>query len=270
MRWIKLEDGTWGLVVLPLHGRGNRDGEGDPVKVLLYQPPVPLNDPAGQWKSSVIANQILHMTHNFQVMPESGRGRKVSILIASREGLAHAYLDPKKKIPMIGWSVTSWAAGLSINGKPVEPTPGFQGAGEVRVGKLPDGSPLTATVEPMHGTDLCIYPHPMRRTLLTNKLVEGHALACGQFIDGSPGDQIVVGWRGTVNDPASSIGLSIWVPLDTKGDKWSETVIDLDGMACEDLQLADLNGDGKLDIVASGRRTHNVKIYFNETAQPKP
>ena len=30
-------------------------------------------------------------------------------------------------------------------------------------------------------------------------------------------------------------------------------------------QLADLDGDGKLDIIASGRATKNVKIYFNET-----
>ena len=44
-------------------------------------------------------------------------------------------------------------------------------------------------------------------------------------------------------------------------------MIDPDGMACEDLQLADLNGDGKLDIVASGRATKNVKIYFNRTAK---
>jgi hypothetical protein len=34
-------------------------------------------------------------------------------------------------------------------------------------------------------------------------------------------------------------------------------------MACEDLCLADLDGDGKLDIIASGRATKNVKIYYN-------
>jgi hypothetical protein len=36
-------------------------------------------------------------------------------------------------------------------------------------------------------------------------------------------------------------------------------------MACEDLQVADLDGDGHLEIIAAGRRTHNVKIYFNDS-----
>jgi hypothetical protein len=38
-------------------------------------------------------------------------------------------------------------------------------------------------------------------------------------------------------------------------------------MACEDLVLADLNGDEKLDIIASGRRTKNVKVYWNTPKQ---
>jgi hypothetical protein len=36
-------------------------------------------------------------------------------------------------------------------------------------------------------------------------------------------------------------------------------------MACEDLQLGDLDGDGRPDIAASGRATKNVKLYFNDT-----
>ena len=50
-------------------------------------------------------------------------------------------------------------------------------------------------------------------------------------------------------------------------DRWRETVIDDGGMACEDLALADLDSDGRLDIIASGRATKNVKIYWNETEE---
>jgi hypothetical protein len=35
-------------------------------------------------------------------------------------------------------------------------------------------------------------------------------------------------------------------------------------MACEDLCLADLDGNGKLDIIAAGRATKNLKIYLNQ------
>jgi len=41
-------------------------------------------------------------------------------------------------------------------------------------------------------------------------------------------------------------------------------VIDHNTMACEDLKLADLNQDGRLDIIAAGRKTKNVNVYWNE------
>jgi hypothetical protein len=40
-------------------------------------------------------------------------------------------------------------------------------------------------------------------------------------------------------------------------------VVDAGGVATEDLVVADFNGDGRLDIVAGGRATHNVKLYVN-------
>ena len=36
------------------------------------------------------------------------------------------------------------------------------------------------------------------------------------------------------------------------------------GVAVEDLVVADLNADGRPDIVAGGRSTGNVRIFFNE------
>jgi ubiquinone/menaquinone biosynthesis C-methylase UbiE len=43
--------------------------------------------------------------------------------------------------------------------------------------------------------------------------------------------------------------------------------IDDGGMACEDALAADLDGDGNPEIVAGGRATHNVKIYWIQTPQ---
>jgi hypothetical protein len=36
-------------------------------------------------------------------------------------------------------------------------------------------------------------------------------------------------------------------------------------MACEDLKTADLNNDGKPDIIAAGRASKNLVIYWNQT-----
>ncbi|HEV7866858.1 MAG TPA: FG-GAP repeat protein, partial [Chthoniobacteraceae bacterium] len=252
MRWIKLEGGKWGLVVLPLHGRGNKNGEGAPVKVLLYHPPTPLNDPAGEWKNEVI-NESMHMTHNFHV-PAPGR---TAIQIGGKEGVWVV-----TKLDANGWN--SMNLSDPEQGAPI----GKSGVGELRVGRLPNAETLITTVEPMHGNALVAYTRdksgPRERRVLTEKLTEGHALACGDLL-GVKSDQIVVGWRGAPGKEGSTTGVAVWTALDDKGGKWRETMIDPDGMACEDLQLADLNGDGKLDIVAAGRATRNVKIYFNET-----
>ena len=76
-------------------------------------------------------------------------------------------------------------------------------------------------------------------------------------------DQVVVGWRGNPQNP-KPVGIHLWTPLDLAAGKWRDSVVDDGGIACEDLQVADLNGDGKLDIVGAGRASHNLKLYVNE------
>ncbi len=36
------------------------------------------------------------------------------------------------------------------------------------------------------------------------------------------------------------------------------------GVAVEDLTAADLNGDGRIDLIAVGRKTKNLRVYWNE------
>jgi hypothetical protein len=38
-------------------------------------------------------------------------------------------------------------------------------------------------------------------------------------------------------------------------------------MACEDAVCADLDGDRDLEIIAAGRRSKNIKIYWNQRNQ---
>ena len=262
MKWLKLEDGKWGLVVVPLHGRGNKNGEGPAVKVICYRKPA---DVRAEWGTEVI-DESMHMTHNFHLTAKWHKAMDDEILFAGKEGVALA--SPR----LMSSSVLKAAAKAGEE---------MSGAGEIRDGWLVEkGWPWSqdkrwlfyATIEPMHGNRLVVTPQgPLanrgdlpKRHVLTDKLIEGHALACGDLLD-VKSDQIVVGWRGNPLNPANNTGVHVWTPLDGLGKEWRDSAVDDGGMACEDLVLADLNGDGKLDIVASGRATHNVKVYFNET-----
>ena len=261
MRWVQLGEKEWGLVVLPLHGRGNKNGEGAPVKVLFYRKPA---DVKAEWKSTVV-HESLHATHNLDPYPKNeGRG---GFRICGREGI-HAVgmqrtegggADLPDFLPM----------GFRILGKNdhFAEFSEFEGAGEVRMGQLPKGGNLIATVEPMHGNKLVAYLYPagdkspnVPRHLLTDKLSQGHALACADVL-GTGSDQIIVGWRGA--KPGDSVGLAVWTALDDKDEQWRETVIDKE-TACEDLAVADLDGDGKPDVIAAGRASHNLRILWND------
>jgi len=86
----------------------------------------------------------------------------------------------------------------------------------------------------------------------------GHALWTADM-DGDGSDEIVFGHSDTPEVP----GVNIYRGLDESGEKWEKHVIDAGGMATEDLVVADFTGDGRPDIVAGGRATHNVKLYVN-------
>jgi hypothetical protein len=95
------------------------------------------------------------------------------------------------------------------------------------------------------------------RTVIESEIAGGHALGWADF-DGDGDDELAVGWR------EGKPGVAIY-DVDRSGTLKSKTMVDEGGMATEDLVVADLNADKRPDIVASGRATRNVKIYWNET-----
>lgn len=243
IRWVKNPSGKFDLVSVPLHGRGNKPatGEGDGVKILALKPPPNPKDP---WLTELL-NDKLHKTHNFDPAPVGP-----ALFIASKEGV---FLLERNRGIVVPTQITGTESG---------------GAGEVRYG-IYGFEPFVAAVEPMHGTNLVVYAKgPAKfwtRNVLDSSLADGHALACGN-LDGKPGDEIVVGWRA-MGKPGVKVGIKLFTAAAPGPSAWTSTLVDDNTMACEDLCLADLDGDGRLDIIAAGRATKNVKVYFNQGAK---
>ena len=249
MKWVRGLDGTYSLVVAPLHGRGNKNGEGAGVKVLSYQKPA---DPKAAWKTSIISDSM-HATHNFDIPPTSP-SEPENIVLCGREGVVR--LSPTTS----GTWNQQWITRHSGD---------LKGAGEVRWGVFSNGSPYVATIEPMHGNNLCIYVPPpegpkdkeWNRLVLDDKLADGHAIACYDLL-GLGNRQIIVGWRA-MNKIGTRVGVKLFSTTKEDGSGWQQTMIDDNKMACEDAVVADLDGDKDQDIVAAGRGTKNLKVYWN-------
>src|SRR5262249_12497437 len=152
---------------------------------------------------------------------------KGEILVAGKEGVFY-----------LAKTNGSWRSQLLGGNREGETS--FKGAGEVRDGLLPNGHRFLATVEPMHGTQLVVYAAPTEpatntpwsRQLIDQTLAEGHALACRDVL-GTGSDQIIIGWRG--KNPQGKVGIKLFQASNSEGTKWSESPLDDNGMACEDL-----------------------------------
>lgn len=241
IRWADVDgDSDRELVVAPLHGRGTKgpDWEGQGARILVFTPPA---NPAKEPWPVEVADDTLHILHNF--LPANiDEDPQEELLTASREGVN--VIERKGK--------DAWTRTLIGEGSP----------GEIKLGRAA-GRRMLATIEPWHGQSVVIYAEQSgkwARTVIESEISDGHALGWADF-DGDGSDELAVGWRNVKPGPP---GVAIY-KVDRDGKLQSKVMVDDGGMATEDLVVADLNGDKQPDIVASGRATRNVKIYWNET-----
>ena len=253
IRWVKDPSG-WALWSVPLHGRGNKDGQGAGVRIQRLRPAADRRQP---WTIETVSDQW-HKTHNFDPVIRAGASSVNAVLVGSAEGAFRGVLAGAGAAAAAGGPVSWTQVGGPDNG----------GVGEIR--SLGDAQGSVVGISPMHGNQLVVFHPPApgskamgRREVIDDGLIDGHALACGDLLGiGQP--QIVAGWRAMGRPRSVKVGVALYVPV---AGRWMKVSVDDDGMACEDLTLADLDGDGRLDIVASGRSTHNLKVYFNESTR---
>ena len=197
----------------------------------------------------------LHVIHNFVPLLDSNR-----LLLASYEGV---YLSRRRSRSQDPGSALLYAAN-QYNPK------GSRGASEIKATAGLGEGPTIATIEPWHGNQVVVSrlsaDNSWDRKIIDDHLRWGHGLWFAD-LDGDKINELIVGVR---DDPAKDDkfkerrGVRVYKCTDGKGEKWTRQMVDDGGVAVEDLTAADLDGDGKIDIIAVGRQTHNLRIYWNK------
>ena len=252
LRWGDLDgDGKPELVHAPIFGPGSHGPhDAKPSHLWAFRMPSRPGDAWERWK----IDETLTVLHGLYIADLDQDGRD-EILAASFEGIFRFELEGEG--PTARWRKVHVAPGA----EPVDDKPGTaRGTSEVVPGHLGPGRPILAAIEPWHGHQVVVYtPDEAGRTwsrrVLDDTLSEGHALVVADF-DGDGLDEIVAGWR------RDGGGLRLYDPADATGDRYA--TVDLDrGITVEGAVAADLNLNGKLDLVVIASRSNNLVWYEN-------
>lgn len=252
MHWADWDsDGAAELIVAPLKGP-NSSGpkfEDIPVRLSAFIPGKnPARDP---WTNQVIEVPLFVM-HNFDaIKPNNG---PVELITASFQGvhiLSRNSADRSVKLRRIGTGYEAQAPA--------------KGSSEVRLGILDSKTRFAATIEPWHGNQVVVYEEPTgnqaQDTLWTRKVIDeqlkwGHAVVAVN-LDSDPQDEIAIGVRDEAQPHRCGVRI-----YDRRSDgSWSRKLVEPGQVAVEDMIAADLDSDGKPELIAVGRATHNAVIY---------
>jgi hypothetical protein len=261
VRWADLEgNGQLNLVVAPLLGAG--------AKPPNYQVSAPLSwidfhrdqRDAWTWQAPRLIDDSLTVVHAINILDWDGDGRD-EILTASFEGV-HLFHSTGLG-EHLHWTKTQLAVGDQTIRTPVLGTPGARrGSSEISVGSV-GGHRFLATIEPWHGEHVAVYTRDEQasstklweRHVIDSSFIDGHALVCAD-LDGDGNDEIVAGYRG------AGTSLHVYYCADLLGKTWERQTLDT-GMAAAGVVIADMNADHRLDVVAIGASTGNVRWYEN-------
>lgn len=268
VRWADLRgDGRPVLVHAPIFGPGSQGAAvPKPAHLWAFAPPKePGSSPWPVWK----IDETLTVLHGLGTGDLDGDGRD-EILTASFEGIHRFDWEPAASgasSPAEGTAGRWIKAQIASGAPPAGNAPGAsRGSSEVCVGRTGPHRLFIAAIEPWHGNQVVVYtptPHAQTwtRRVLDTTLNEGHALVAADF-DGDGQDELMAGWRG------GQRGLRLYIPANPDFRQFQATDVD-QGIAVEGLAIADINADGRIDVVAIAGRTRDL-VWYENRAVAKP
>lgn len=251
LRWGDVDgDGRAELIHAPIFGAGSK-GPARATPSHLWAFRVPRDLAGGAWEPWKI-DESLTVLHGLYVGDVDGDGR-AELLTASFEGIHRFDYEGDRQTGT--WRKVHIAPGAP----PTSDKPGAaRGSSEAVPARLGGRSSVIAAIEPWHGHQVVVYTpgkakEGWTRHVLDESLHEGHALLAAD-LDGDGQEEIVAGWRGEGG------GLALYDPLDASGGRYRRVTID-QPIAVEGAVAVDLNGDGRLDLVAMAGRSNRLVWY---------
>jgi hypothetical protein len=244
LRWADIYgNGKKVLVNAPLAGPHAEKPDYRGKTPLVYYRP-------GTWMRESIPSENEGVQHGIFITDWDGKGRD-DVLTASFSGIDLFRLGADGS-----WSRTELARG--------DPAPWPNGgSSDVTVGSL-SGKAKTrflAAIEPWHGNEVAVYRQDNKgkwqRQVVDDTLVQGHTILAAD-LNGDGIDEIVAGYRG------KGRSVNVYYVNGSKGERWTNHPLDSGGMAASSCAAADLNADGRIDLVCIGSATTNLKWYENK------
>lgn len=236
LRWFTTRGGEKWLINAPLAGATSQPPEyRGATPIYFYRPP--------EWKRELLSDGEQGVVHAIEPVRWDDAS-PVQLHSAGFMGI-HAYSFANGQ-----WTRATIAAG--------DPAPWPKsGSSDVAIGRT-GRDRFVAAIEPWHGNQVVVYRERgggWARQVIDTAVVDGHTLVVAD-LDHDGRDEIIVGQRGGTK--------SVWIyTSDASGEKWSRTTLDDGGMAAAGCAAADLNGDGRIDLVCIGTATSNLKWYEN-------
>lgn len=249
MQWVKVGNHDYQLVALPAEEESLAVDNVQGFGMLAFETP---DSPTEPWKRRIIGH---HMQQTRQLEVYDFGDREVVYLCGGDGVMGFCFEEDRWTYDTADW----FARGRHLL--------------EMRMGQVTSrNTHVIAAIEPLGSNMVTIYTPGLtdsvfsydriHRKVVDRRMVGGNGLGMADFM-GLGRDQIVVGSQKT--NSSHSFGIQLYVPFNPYWEATDSYWIDRNGIDCENLKIADMDGDGKLDIIVSGKSTHNLKIYWNRT-----